>query len=751
MAKIQARRKEEKRNIVVVFIIVIVVMLCIIAYCILMNHRISSEKDKANIANIQLFSANKRINNQRNELQKANDSITKQKTDLQVAFEKLSKTELELLKSNADLVESNNKLQKEKLNVLMANKKLLLQRSIEYGNLAYNYIEDGKISEAEYLLHKIIPDDDEQYVYTQQMERAIRRYYNYKDRAGVKLIENRELLGSYIYDFPYNLRKYGFLQPRSKCEEVELPSGITATAVFNQEEDTLLVINDEFENTILINDGNVLCGYKNDSIYIWDIRTKRCLCKRYMYDGILCVKVLNNNRICVLGREYFTIYKYDALTLNIESKTKILNRPKIWKNKYGNYGNIPFLCDDKDKRLIYQREDSCLIVQQIGTDNIILDRKIDGVIESIALSQKDIPYIAIVYKNKECNPYRYDHNRLNVLHYPSLIYLYERNFDGYIIKLEFSSSNYLGALVRPSKVGITQLYLWDMSNLINVGKSEYFNISRTVTINNVCRYGDIKFITDDGCVVYLKTSKQTNISTLYFCDLKSNKTDVLLESKNANTIEAKSSLDGSYIVYSKREDGVWLYDRKLREKKKISSNDFLNFRNISISSDGSKVAFRALNSTGKSIIVVYDVNNKRIKQYSLRNGFGIALNGNGSRILLEDENTILYDYNLNTLKSEKISMPVGSSLINKFGYSKNGEYVYQIYSKNSEIEGYKTEYYIKMWSSITHELIMENVIDYSDRLFIDSDNEYIYKVSSTKTEIIPFKKIETLIQLFRNS
>lgn len=208
--RFKREEKKRKRNIITAFILAIIVLLSIIAYGAWMNHRISSERDRTNIANKQLFSANQRINKQKDELQKANDSITKQKTDLQVAFDKLSKTESALLKSNMDLVKSNNKIQKEKQNVLKANKNILIQRSIEYGNLAYNYIEDGKIPEAEDLLHKIITNTEDQYVYTPQMERALRRYYNYLDCNGVKLINNKELLGYLVHEYPSFLFQYGF-------------------------------------------------------------------------------------------------------------------------------------------------------------------------------------------------------------------------------------------------------------------------------------------------------------------------------------------------------------------------------------------------------------------------------------------------------------------------------------------------------------------------------------------------------------
>lgn len=117
-------------------------------------------------------------------------------------------------------------------------------------------------------------------------------------------------------------------------------------------------------------------------------------------------------------------------------------------------------------------------------------KKIDGVIESIALLQKDYPALAFTYKNENQDLYEHNSNRLEILHYPSFFLLYKKRFDGYIDKLEFSTSNYLGALVKPHKEGITQLYLWDMSKPIK-WKSEYSNLPQTVTINKAYMFENI--------------------------------------------------------------------------------------------------------------------------------------------------------------------------------------------------------------------------------------------------------------------
>lgn len=96
--RFKREEKKKRRNVIATFIMAIIILLSIIAYGIWANRRITEERDKANIANNQLFSANKRITKQKGKLQEANDSILKQKSDLQVAFDKLSQTKTEILK-----------------------------------------------------------------------------------------------------------------------------------------------------------------------------------------------------------------------------------------------------------------------------------------------------------------------------------------------------------------------------------------------------------------------------------------------------------------------------------------------------------------------------------------------------------------------------------------------------------------------------------------------------------------------------
>ena len=231
--RFKREEKKRKRSIIIAFILAIIVLLSIIAYGAWMNRQISFERDRTNIANKHLLSANQKINNQKIDLQKANDSIIKQKAYLQAAFDNLSKTEMALSRSNIDLAHSNKNLREEKQKVLQANKNILIQRSVEYGNLAYNYIEEGKIPEAEDLLHKIIPDNKDQYVYTPEMERALRRYYNYLDRPGIKLIENKDLIGSYIRNIPSDLGKYDFKSTTKSYDEIDLPNNKEGVAVFS--------------------------------------------------------------------------------------------------------------------------------------------------------------------------------------------------------------------------------------------------------------------------------------------------------------------------------------------------------------------------------------------------------------------------------------------------------------------------------------------------------------------------------------
>lgn len=741
--RFKREEKKRKRSIIAAFILAIIVLLSIIAYGAWMNHRISLERDRTNIANKQLFSANLRINKQRDELQKANDSITKQKTDLQVAFDKLSKTEVALLKSNMDLVKSNNNLQNEKQNVLKANKNILIQRSVEYGNLAYNYIEEGKISEAEDLLHKIIPDNKDQYVYTPEMERALRRYCNYLDRSGVKLIENKDLIGSYIRNIPSDLGKYDFKSTTKSHDEIDLPNNKEGVAVFNNNKDTLLVLNNEYDNSFLSTDENMFVVSKYNNIYIWDINNKSCVCKEKLGDGIRDVKFINGNRLCILGEKYFSIYKINNNILELENQTKILRNDSLWEKKYGKHGNVPFCCDYENNRIIYQREDSCLIVQQIGQNNIIVDKKIDGIVESIAFNSDFL--LAITYSNEnEKNLYQREEH-LEILHYHSLWDLYNKVLYGYTLKLEFSPTKYLSALVNPIRYGTTKLYIWDVSNIVK--PSCLFNLSKTISIKQAYRLDNIKMITDDGSVLYVRKNRKSQFYDLCITDLLSNYTDTLYSGKYGYSIEAKSSLDGKYIVFSEWDKGVWLYDRKNRQKIKMSSDEFISVRSVSISSDGSTIAFRAFRKIGDGVIIVCKTKTGDKKQYSLIKGMGLNLNYNGTRLMLEDENGILYDYDLKTLNQTFISSPVGAFHMNEFGYSKSGKYLYKVYESENFNDEHKKNYYIKVWTSDKHELIMENVIESPTYLFFDDTQNLIFRTSND-SEIIPFERIENLIKMF---
>ena len=174
--RFKREEKKRKRSIIAAFILAIIVLLSIIAYGAWMNHRISSERDRTNIANKQLFSANQRINKQKNELQKANDSITKQKTDLQVAFDKLSRTEKALSKSNVNLVKRNEEIKKEKENVIRATWKVKKNLAYAIAEKAKGKIENGELYDAMLALLKILPKNknDQTKPYVPQAEEALR-------------------------------------------------------------------------------------------------------------------------------------------------------------------------------------------------------------------------------------------------------------------------------------------------------------------------------------------------------------------------------------------------------------------------------------------------------------------------------------------------------------------------------------------------------------------------------------------------
>lgn len=174
--RFKREEKKRKRSIIAAFILAIIVLLSIIAYGAWMNYRISSERDRTNIANKQLFSANQRINKQRDELQKANDSILKQKSDLQVAFDKLSKTEKALSKSNANLVKRNEELKKEKDNVIRATWKVKKNLAYAIAEKAKGKIENGELYDAMLSLLEILPENknDKTKPYIPQAEEALR-------------------------------------------------------------------------------------------------------------------------------------------------------------------------------------------------------------------------------------------------------------------------------------------------------------------------------------------------------------------------------------------------------------------------------------------------------------------------------------------------------------------------------------------------------------------------------------------------
>lgn len=174
--RFKREEKKKRRNLIATFIMAIIILLSIIAYGIWANRRITEERDKANIANNQLFAANKRITKQKGKLQEANDSILKQKSDLQVAFDKLSKTEKALSKSNANLVKRNEELKKEKDNVIRATWKVKKNLAYAIAEKAKGKIENGELYDAMLALLEILPKNknDKTNPYVPQAEEALR-------------------------------------------------------------------------------------------------------------------------------------------------------------------------------------------------------------------------------------------------------------------------------------------------------------------------------------------------------------------------------------------------------------------------------------------------------------------------------------------------------------------------------------------------------------------------------------------------
>lgn len=174
--RFKREEKKKRRNLIATFIMAIIILLSIIAYGIWANRRITEERDKANIANNQLFSANKRITKQKGKLQEANVRILKQKSDLQVAFDKLSKTEKALSKSNVNLAKRNEELKKEKDNVIRATWKVKKNLAYAIVEKAKEKIENGELYDAMLALLEILPENkiDKTKPYIPQAEEALR-------------------------------------------------------------------------------------------------------------------------------------------------------------------------------------------------------------------------------------------------------------------------------------------------------------------------------------------------------------------------------------------------------------------------------------------------------------------------------------------------------------------------------------------------------------------------------------------------
>lgn len=174
--RFKREEKKKRRNLIATFIMAIIILLSIIAYGIWANRRITEERDKANIANNQLFSANKRITKQKGKLQEANVRILKQKSDLQVAFDKLSKTEKALSKSNVNLAKRNEELKKEKDNVIRATWKVKKNLAYAIAEKAKEKIENGELYDAMLALLEILPENkiDKTKPYIPQAEEALR-------------------------------------------------------------------------------------------------------------------------------------------------------------------------------------------------------------------------------------------------------------------------------------------------------------------------------------------------------------------------------------------------------------------------------------------------------------------------------------------------------------------------------------------------------------------------------------------------
>jgi WD40 repeat protein/cell division protein FtsB len=197
--RFKREEKKKRRNIIATFITAIIILLSIIAYGIWANRRITEERDKANIANNQLFAANKRITKQKGKLQEANDSILKQKSALQQAFNNLAKTEHALTQSNNDLKEKNYQLKIERDNVLKANWGMQENQARAVSEKAKELISNGNVLKGAYLSLSVLPKDRNSTIrpFVINAEQALRSAYDslvYGKKSFALLEQNGQVL-----------------------------------------------------------------------------------------------------------------------------------------------------------------------------------------------------------------------------------------------------------------------------------------------------------------------------------------------------------------------------------------------------------------------------------------------------------------------------------------------------------------------------------------------------------------------------
>ena len=197
--RFKREEKKKRRNLIATFIMAIIILLSIIAYGIWANRRITEERDKANIANNQLFSANKRITKQKSKLQEANDSILKQKSALQQAFNNLAKTEHALTQSNNDLKEKNYQLKIERDNVLKANWGMQENQARAVSEKAKELISNGNVLKGAYLSLSVLPKDRNSTIrpFVTNAEQALRSAYDslvYGKKSFALLEQNGQVL-----------------------------------------------------------------------------------------------------------------------------------------------------------------------------------------------------------------------------------------------------------------------------------------------------------------------------------------------------------------------------------------------------------------------------------------------------------------------------------------------------------------------------------------------------------------------------